>query len=459
MNIMDEKFAIIDIETTGGNAVTGKITEIAIFIFQNNQIIDQLVSLVNPEQNIPYFISSLTGIDDKMVEQSPKFYELAKSIIEITEDAVFVAHNVNFDYGFIKEEFKQLGYDYNRKTLCTVQLSRKIIPGQVSYSLGKLCQNLGIVLNNRHRAEGDALATVELFRLLVNTNSEFIEQSLTLKKYRYKHPFLSKEKIDHLPETSGLYCFKNNKNEVIYIGRSINIKERVIAHLNQTKSKKMIKMLDEVKFVDYRETGSELIALLEESQEIKRLNPKFNKALAKMKFSYGIFHYQDDKGYINFEVRKLKNVEDVPLITYPSIKQCQSILLEWVQRFELCQKKCGLYDSVGACFYYGLGDCKGACVDIEPVDVYNGRVKNILAKYAYFSDNFIIIDRGRNASEKSVVLIESSIYRGHSFFPIEALKNIETLKFNIPIFENNKDIQNIINAYIKKHPELKIIQF
>lgn len=161
-------YAIIDIETTGNTYKSGKITEIAIFIHDGFEIVDSFSSLINPECYISDFITRLTGIDNEMVRQAPRFYEVARKVVEMTKDTVFVAHNVNFDYKFIQEEFIRLGYDYQRKTMCTVRMGRKYLPGHKSYSLGKLCSELGISINGRHRAAGDALATVKVFEMIMH---------------------------------------------------------------------------------------------------------------------------------------------------------------------------------------------------------------------------------------------------------------------------------------------------
>ncbi len=176
-------FAIIDIETTGNSNRYGKITEIAIYQHNGQEITGSFSTLINPEMDIPYFISNLTGITNSMVQNAPKFYEVAKTIVEMTRGRTFIAHNVSFDYKFIQEEFKRLGYDYNSKTLCTVQLSRKLLPGHASYSLGKLCADLGIKINGRHRAAGDALATVKLFEILLETNRT-IGNAKTIDNYK-----------------------------------------------------------------------------------------------------------------------------------------------------------------------------------------------------------------------------------------------------------------------------------
>jgi DNA polymerase-3 subunit epsilon len=165
-------YAIIDIETTGNSNKSGKITEIAIFIHDGFEIIDSFSSLINPECYIPDFITRLTGIDNDMVRSAPRFYEVARKVVEMTIDTVFVAHNVSFDYKFIQEEFNRLGYDYQRKTMCTVRMGRKYLPGHRSYSLGKLCDELGISINGRHRAAGDALATVKLFEIIMDRKTQ-----------------------------------------------------------------------------------------------------------------------------------------------------------------------------------------------------------------------------------------------------------------------------------------------
>ncbi len=175
-------FAIIDIETTGSVYRYGKITEIAIVLHNGEGITDMFQTLINPEIDIPYHITKLTGISNEMVAGAPRFFEVARKIVEFTEGRTFVAHNVSFDYRFIREEFKQLGYNYERKKLCTVQLSRKLLPGHSSYSLGKLCSDLGIVIEGRHRAGGDALATARLFELLITQHQ--LQKSLTEKTLR-----------------------------------------------------------------------------------------------------------------------------------------------------------------------------------------------------------------------------------------------------------------------------------
>jgi DNA polymerase-3 subunit epsilon len=211
-------FVIIDVETTGGSVNNSKITELAIYKFDGEKIIDEFVTLVNPEAPIPEFIVRLTGINDIMVQNAPKFYEIAKKVIEFTENCIFVAHNAAFDYSMFRSEFKALGFNYRLPQICTVKASRIIIPGHESYSLGKLTRGLGIDINGRHRAGGDALATTQLFEILIKKDKErlleFIQHEVNPKNI---HPNLSIETIDGLPQKTGVYLFYNEFNKIIYI--------------------------------------------------------------------------------------------------------------------------------------------------------------------------------------------------------------------------------------------------
>ncbi|MBM3456327.1 MAG: exonuclease, partial [Bacteroidetes bacterium] len=292
-------YVIVDVETTGGSPKTSKITELAMFKHDGEKVIDEFISLLNPEQVIPDFIVRLTGITDKMVENAPKFYEVAKKIIEFTDGCIFVAHNVSFDYGMIRSEFKNLGFDFRMPHLCTVRSSRYVIPGHASYSLGKLSASLGIEIDGRHRASGDALATTKLFDLLLrkdnNRLEKFIQQEVNPKNV---HPNLDLEILDEIPNKAGVYKFLNEFNQIIYIGKSIHIKKRVEQHLRNTKSVKGLKLIQDIVRIEYELTGSELIAMLRESLLIKQFQPIYNRKLRKSLFPWGLFDEIDNKGYI-----------------------------------------------------------------------------------------------------------------------------------------------------------------
>jgi DNA polymerase-3 subunit epsilon len=294
-------YAIIDIETTGGSAQIEKITEIAIYQHDGTQITAEFVSLVNPERNIPYFITNLTGITNEMVEDAPRFYEIAKKIIELTEGRIFVAHNARFDYSFIRQEYKSLGFNFKRNILDTVALSRKLIPGHKSYSLGNICTDLSISINGRHRASGDALATVKLFELLIAKDIEMNgARSALTKNTRVSklHPQLDISKIDNIPDEPGIYYFYNEKGDLIYIGKSRNLQQRITTHLSNNSTNRAMEMRDQIADIDWERTGSELIALLKESHEIKVNKPIYNRLQRRSVFQWGIFRYTDTNGYI-----------------------------------------------------------------------------------------------------------------------------------------------------------------
>ena len=231
-------YAILDIETTGGQYNEEGITEIAIYKFDGHEVIDQFISLVNPEKPIQPFVVKLTGINNAMLRSAPKFYEVAKRIIEITEGCVIVAHNASFDYRILKTEFRRLGFDFKKQTLCTVELAKKLIPGQESYSLGKLVRSLGIPMADRHRASGDALATVKLFKMLLvkDIEKEIVKSFIKTEIKSGMSPKLL-DIVENLPSKTGIYYIHNEKGDLIYIGKSKNIKKRVNQHFTGTSSK------------------------------------------------------------------------------------------------------------------------------------------------------------------------------------------------------------------------------
>ena len=299
-------FVIIDIETTGGNFSTGKITEIAIVKHNGISEIDRYQTLINPLVDIPPFITQLTGIDNKLVANAPKFFEVARKIIEFTENCYFVAHNVNFDYGFIQAEFRSLGYEFNRKKLCTVQISRKLFPGKDSYSLGKLCASLSIELKNAHRAMADAEATSKIFVLLY-ANEKFAEYILDPKKKLLNQANVNEElwqKIESIPEKNGVYVFLNAKNEVLFVGKSINMKKRIFNHLFNENSEKAIELKNEFYDVTYTLTDNDFISHLIENELISNNKPKFNKGAKQNNFPYGIISYQNQDGFTKLEIIK-----------------------------------------------------------------------------------------------------------------------------------------------------------
>ena len=439
------KYAIIDIETTGLSPKNEKITEVAVFIHDGKQIVDEYATLLNPERKIPYRITQITGITNQMVEPAPKFYEVAKKIVEITSDAVFVGHNVRFDYGFLRQEFLRLGYDYERETIDTVKLSRKLIPGQPSYSLGKLCRNLEINNHSRHRAEGDALATTKLFELLLSMDSD-----LSVKDSKKAGSEVNKDLTEGLPEKTGVYYFYDKSDELIYVGKSVNIRERVLSHLNNNQDHKEQEMKNQLARVGYEVTGSELVALLLESAEIKKNQPLYNRAQRRTYYNYGLYSYEDEKGYLNLKLARIID-GSVPLYTYSSSMEGKEHLHQITSQFELCQKLTGLCDSPGSCFHYQIHQCKGACMGEEIPETYNLRVMEALENYHFPDQNFFLFDVGRTEDELSVVKVENGKYQGFGY--VEKgfiLQDRDLLHESIVNQKDNKEVRRIIISYLKK---------
>lgn len=445
-------YSVVDIETTGNGYKGQKITEISVLVFDGKKIINEFTSLVNPEQNIPAFITNLTGITDVMVRSAPKFYEIAKKVEEITKDTVFVAHNVNFDYNIIRDEFKSLGFDFKRKKLCTVRLSRKIIPGLSSYSLGNICTAEGIEIVARHRAKGDAEATVELFRRLIERDDNFTINSFLNPKSRQATlpPLLDKKVVDNLPEKHGVYYFQNLQKEIIYVGKANNIKQRVISHFYD-KKKKEITMCFETANITYEETGSELLALLKESDEIKHFYPKFNRAQRRASEAVGLFSYEDQKGIIHLAFNRLKLVPN-PIMKFYSMAECRNLLEKVCEEFELCPKYCHLQTNVNACFHYQIKQCKGICSGKETAENYNKRVKKAINSLGLQTENIVIKENGRHPNEIGFALILNGIYQGFGYLDKDMdIENPDEYLFYVQAKKDNRDIQRILRSYLTKN--------
>jgi len=420
--------------------------------------VDQFISLVNPEREIQPFVVNLTGINSKMLRSAPKFYEVAKRIIEITEGSILVAHNAQFDYRILKTEFKRLGFDFERENLCTVELSKQLIPDLPSYSLGKLVRSLGIPVSDRHRAAGDATATVKLFKMLLDKDLEktIIKAAIRLDPKHQMEPKLT-DIISKLPSVTGVYYIHKAEGEIVYIGKSKNIKSRINQHFTgQTAKSKKIQL--EVAAVTYDETGSELVALLKESEEIKRNKPKFNRALRRTIFTHGLFSFKDEEGYINLKVEKIKGNQK-PITTFSNRESGKSFLNKIVEHYQLCQKLCGLYKTANSCFGYDIKTCAGACISEEPVEIYNKRVMNLLESHTFKNQNMILIDYGRAVDERSAVLIENGVFKGYAYFNLNfQIHTTEVLKSILTPMEHNKDAQHIIQSFMRRHKRLKIIK-
>lgn len=455
-------YAIVDIETTGGSARLEKITEIAVYQHDGESITDEFVTLINPERNIPYFITNLTGITNEMVEDAPRFYEIAKKLIEFTEGRIFVAHNARFDYSFIRQEFKSLGYNYKRSILDTVALSRRLFPGHRSYNLGNICRELKITINDRHRASGDAFATVRLFEMLLEKDAEIngIKSNLIRNTRISKlHPNLSVVRINSIPEEAGIYYFYDERGKLIYIGKSRNLLQRISTHLSNNTSCRSMEMRDTIADITWEVTGSELIALLRESSEIKDNKPVYNRAQRSTGFQWGIFNFNDKKGYLNFNFHQIRDDES-HLSVFTSRDRAKSKLTSLAETYNLCQKLTGLYDTDGACFHFHVGICKGACCGKESSKDYNARAEKALEEFVFSQRNFFIIDKGRDEEERCAVKIINGKYAGYGYFNINDMGfGLSAVHECIKSSADNRDIQVILKSYLRRNRVEKIIEF
>jgi len=456
----DVKFAITDIETTGGGIKGNKITEICVLVVQNGEVIDEYTSLVNPGTEIPLYIETLTNINDEMLSDAPKFAEIAPEIQKITKDCVFVAHNVNFDYNIIKAEFESLDLSFQKKRLCTVRLAKKLIPGLFSYSLGNICTSINIPHYDRHRAKGDCEATVTLFQRCLALDPEYeVFKSLLNQKTAasYLPPNFKNSDFEKLPSSTGVYFFKDKDGIPIYIGKAKNIKSRVKSHF-QEKSNRKYKLMQATYSIDYELTGSELLALLRESALILKYFPEFNKAQKKVNRPYTLTSYHNQKGIEQFVIHKNKN-SPVSWMKFYTREEAVKFLEFLCQEFELCPKYCGLQTGVSECSHYKIQECSGMCKGEIDKTEYNQRVSKAVDYINQYENSCLLVEKGRTKTEKSFIYLKKGRYAGYGF-----IENSEDLSdhsqfddYLIPQ-QNSSYADRILNSYLNKKKQIKRIE-
>lgn len=442
-------YAFLHLITTGGDISRARIVELGLLLSDGETIEEEFVSLVNPERRLPFRVISNTGISEADVEQAPRFYELAKQVVELTEDRVIVGHNVRFHYQILKDAFKSLGFDYKRKTLCAQKLSRKMLPDLEQYGLRAVCRELDLEASSVFRASGAINAVHSLFSHLKSVEGNAMAEGFRTPANKELLPHLSPDCIDALPNTTGVYYFFSPQGQIIYVGKSVNIRSRILSHLANESHSRARKMKYLIADIQYKETGSELLALLLESDEIKRLQPYFNRSQRKSEFHCGLYSSEDEDGYIRLRLGKLK--EGVtPLTAFGSQREGRWFLNRLISQYGLCEKLCGLHKIRGACFQYSLNNCLGACIQEEAPEDYNARVHDALARYHYAGKDLLIVDKGRREGEKAVVWVEQGRYKGFGYSeePICAESLPAVLKCISP-YSDNRDVQQIIRGYLR----------
>ena len=453
-------FAIVDIETCGGKFEfqKGRIIEIAIVVHDGLSVVKSFSSLINPECYIAPNFTRISGITNEMVADAPKFHEVAKDILEFTEGCIFVAHNVNFDYSFVRDEFASLGYKYRRDTICTVRLSRKFLPGKDSYSLGKLCASLGIEVQNRHRALGDAEATAKLFDILLEVKSthpvyknQGAEALMVRRIDKIKQYILNK-----IPETTGVYYFLNNKQKILYIGKSTNMYNRAINHFNPAENKGK-KLLNELYNVDFVETGSELIALLLENKEIKAHKPEFNTRQKADVFTHAIDYFTNEEDILTFKIVTHEEAKQ-PLLSFTSMAAAREKIEYLLDEFSLCLRYCSLTSEDAVCFNHQIKKCNGICAGEEAVEDYNFRAQKLVNQFTYDNPNFMILGKGRTTEEKSFVLILNQRYAGYGYLiKDQSYSNVEDIRAACIETVYHPDADHIIKSWMSRNKfEVKV---
>lgn len=409
------EYAIVDIETTGGTAKNCGITEIAILIHDGEKIIEEFETLINPKQDIPGYITGLTGIDNSMVQDAPTFEEVGEKLWGLLQGRVFVAHSVNFDYGFVRECFYRIGKEFKADKLCTVRLARKVIPGLSSYSLGRICEHRNIPIEARHRAMGDARATAILFDEMIKERQDIISSSLKKNSGEaFLPPNISLSKFRQLPEKCGVYYMLNDKGKVIYVGKAINIKERFKNHFsgNLLPGLKQ-KLKAEVFDLKWELTGSEVMALLKEALEIKRLWPKYNSALKLPKTMWGLFQYEDGSGYIRFQVAKVtKHLR--PMESFFSADEANAFLKEGIKSFSLCPRLCGMRKA--PCINGDFLSCKGDCNSLLSPKEYNQQAKSFVKLIEESKREILVRLKGRNEHEIAACVFDRGVLKSYGYF-------------------------------------------
>lgn len=447
------EYAVVDIETTGGAVRHSRMTEIAIRIFDGTTITERYETLIDPQQPIPPAITALTGISDAMVAGRPVFQEIATQVFSMLQNRVFVAHNVNFDYSFVKQQLLESGMNFSARRLCTVRLARKVHPGLRSYSLGRLCEHFSIPNAARHRAAGDAEATTQLLSLLLmRDNRGHAALMLNQRSGEQKlPPHLDIREFEALPGKPGVYYFMDKQGKVVYVGKAVDLKKRVASHFtghNPTTQRQLF--LKEIHHIGYELCGNELMALLLECQEIKRLWPRFNKALKEIEFKYGLYAYEDQSGYMRLGIGK--RLKYIPCVqSFDRLSEAAKTLRELRDGFALDPARC-IFN--GSMVSRSVGQSPATVPVSEPPASYNKRVGLALASLKTDFPSYLVLDRGRTGEEQSCIWVERGHLRAMGYISQASdLTRWEQIRDTLKPCSSNPYMMILIRDYIQKHPE------
>ena len=440
-------YAIVDIETTGGHASGHGITEICIILHDGLVVESQFHTLINPNQTIPHFITALTGITNQMVAAAPQFDEIAGQIYDLLHGRIFIAHNVNFDYSFVKHHLQQAGYELGGRKLCTVRYARKVKPGFPSYSLGKLCRQLDIEMEERHRANGDAEATVKLFELLIkaDTGSKHLAEMLKGRNADQYLPLnVPRQQLDDLPYCAGIYYFKNRTGKVIYVGKAINLKYRVRSHFsNNATNRRKQDMMKEVCCIEYKVCATELMALVLESVEIKRLWPEFNRSQKGFEHTFALYSLEDQNGMLRLAVEKKR--KHLPAI------HCFHKLEEG---YSLARKAAALS---GVQEDYVFAFTNAPALNIVDRAHHNTKMREAIRFMQDYLPTYAILQDGKNEMGQPLqvaYLIEKGKFMGLSYIADESvLQGYTTFKAGITLYPDYDAARSMLISYAAENPD------
>jgi DNA polymerase-3 subunit epsilon len=444
------EYAIVDIETTGGNAGGSRITEIAIIIHNGTTIIERWETLVNPQKEIPLPIFALTGINNEMVRDAPIFDEVAEKVMELLSDRIFVAHNVNFDYTFIRHQLQEAGYSWTAKKLCTVRAARKISPGHPSYSLGKLCRSLNIPLENQHRAGGDADATAILFSQLLQWDSEGHIEKMIKKTSQDQRlpPNVPREDFDALPEKPGVYYFYNQAKKVVYVGKAVNLKKRVASHFTgHNVNAQRQHFLRDIYGISFEVCATELMALLLECSEIQKLWPLYNRALKRFEPKYGLYQYEARSGYTYLAIGKLAKHQACIQVFNDQLDGI-TVLRSLAEQFGIDHRFCK-YEKDPEGELLQMQDTS----DLPDIDHHNTQIENAVNFLLENRPSFAIIDKGRSSDERSCIWVENGDFYGMGYIPTDiGFTEASQVRDFVAPYRSNHYCMQLIQTFAKQYP-------
>ena len=444
------EYAIVDIETTGGNAGGSRITEIAIVIHDGTNVVKRWETLVNPQKDIPLPIFALTGINNEMVRDAPIFDDIAEEVAQLLTDRIFVAHNVNFDYSFIRHQLEESGFKWTARKLCTVRAARKIKPGLGSYSLGNLCRSLDINIENRHRAGGDVDATAILFSRLLEWDTAGEIEAMVKKTSQDQRlpPNLPPDDFERLPEKPGVYYFYNQAKKVVYVGKAVNLKKRVASHFSGHKiTPQRQHFLRDIHSISFEVCATELMALLLECTEIKKLWPVYNTALKRFEPKFGLYEYEARNGYKYLAVAKLDKHQPA-IEAFHSEYEGINLLRSLAEKFGIDHRFCK-YGRPAE----GEAPPRYDLTNLPDITHHNLQIEQAIEFVSKDRPSFAIIDKGRSADERSYIWVENGHFYGMGYAASDiGFTEPSEVKEYVTPYKSNQYIMQLLQTFAQKYP-------